>query len=216
MKELDDIIVEDVLDVFESREKIRETLGFVRESYDNYVRHRRKRLVLGLSATVTGIAAVLFLSLMIIPSLTRLNTETIFNSAYRKFQVDVNTRSIEKADLTSAAAALYNQGDYSGALARLDSLLVGNPKNSQVLFIKGLTKMETGEYDAAGSLLSQVAKSGGSFEINSQWYLAMIHLKQGNIDVARQQFGLIKSAKNNPYRKQAAKIYRRLRFRNSQ
>lgn len=215
MKELDDIIVEDLVDIFETKAKIRETRDFVKQSYEKLIIRKRRRLIITITVMIPSIAAVFILSLMILPSMIRINTEQTFNNTYRKFQVDVNTRSTETSDMVSLAAALYNQGNYMEALTRLDSILKRNPLDIQALFIKGLSEMEVGQYDSAVKTFNQVVQSGGAFEANSQWYLALIYLKQGSFDLSREKLAVIKATEDNPYQKQAAKIYRRLRFRSN-
>lgn len=126
MKEIDDIIVEDLVDIFETKEKISETRDFVKRAYEKYLNRKRRRLIITLIVTIPSIAAVFFLGLMVLPSMIRLNTEQTFQDTYRKFQVDVNTRSTETLDMVSLAATMYNRGNYQEAMTSLDSILKRN------------------------------------------------------------------------------------------
>ncbi|SFN53883.1 Tetratricopeptide repeat-containing protein [Formivibrio citricus] len=80
---------------------------------------------------------------------------------------------------------LINAKRYSQALARADKFLVGNPKDAQVRFLKGIIQAETGQSSEAIKTFSALAADYPQLP-EPHNNLAVLYAQQNQIDKARQ------------------------------
>jgi hypothetical protein len=99
----------------------------------------------------------------------------------RYFEPYPNTRPIVRGGSAagrSNALALYEAGDYRGALAALEGSLEREPGNSEARFYAGLSRLALGQAAEAALDLEQVAPGGESeLRAPAEWYLALAHLR---------------------------------------
>ena len=79
--------------------------------------------------------------------------------------------------------ALYEQGEYEKAIDGFDAPeLQDSLSVTTIRFYKANAYLKLKEYEKAKSLLLQVVDQNNEWKEESQWYLALLSLKSGNID----------------------------------
>jgi tetratricopeptide (TPR) repeat protein len=87
-----------------------------------------------------------------------------------------------------AALALYEARDYRGALPLLESSAVSDPKDATALFYLGLSHLALGHDRQAALALEQVLRLGDDdLSAPAAWYLALAHLRRGDLGPARSR-----------------------------
>jgi anti-sigma factor RsiW len=116
---------------------------------------------------------------------------------------DRGSHDVAGEDAVSSALALYQARDYRGALSALEERRDRPPRDPMVLFYAGVSRLALGHAREARQDLEQVALLGESeFRTPAEWYLALAHLRNGDIDAARSRFERIAEA-GGFYRAQA-------------
>jgi len=148
---------------------------------------------------------------------TALNRSTSGETLFRRhFEPYPSTRPIVRGmsdergvqdlageDDTSSALALYRARDYRGALAALEKSRERAPRDPMVLFYAGVSRLALGNAREATRDLEEVALLGSSeFRAPAEWYLALAHLRNGDLGAARSRLERIAEA-GGFYRAQA-------------
>jgi len=214
MNELtEDKILSDLDQINRKKGQIRETLTFVQESRNEYRATRKKRQVRVLVLTLTSAAAIAILGLILFPSFISFDEASEYHKLYEKYQSGAATRDLMQKDPLAQLATKYDQDQFITARSLADSLLRSQPGNDRLLFFLGLTELELDRFDLAAGHFSSVIPQGGSYELLSRWYLALIYLHQEYYPECREQLSVLKTDKNHPNTKKARQLYRKLRFR---
>ena len=80
----------------------------------------------------------------------------------------------------------YKEGKYKEALARWNLLLEEEFADDTLIYFVAMANLELGNYDLSQKLLKQVADENASeFKEDASWYLALIYLKNGELDPAK-------------------------------
>lgn len=217
MKETEeDRLMEDLILISQKKNKIKATMEFTRKAHETYLTRQRRNRIRLWTISISSAAAILLLSLVVMPSFFAFDGTTEFNELYTKFESGIATRGSVPSDPATEVVTLYSNGQFQKALAKADSLLYSQPENTGLLFFNGLTAMELGQTDQSIRMFTQVIPRGGSYEMYSRWYLALIYLRQENFAACRDQLSTLKKINGRPYEKQIDKLYRKLRFRKNQ
>ncbi len=83
---------------------------------------------------------------------------------------------------------LYRKGEYEMAANAFERLLQKYPDNTVYLFYKGQSEMQNGEHETAIDYFNKVLAKGreqNHFYEPARWYVALCHLKNGDIEQTR-------------------------------
>ncbi|MBK6363900.1 MAG: hypothetical protein IPF52_10540 [Saprospiraceae bacterium] len=107
----------------------------------------------------------------------------------------------------------YRIKDYRNTLIVFDSLSNILRQNDNILFIKAMALMESGETENPKSIFINIIDHKRSRYIyQSEWYLALLFLKEKNIEKANQLLNKIKIDKQSLYRNKAENLLRKVQL----
>lgn len=107
------------------------------------------------------------------------------------------------------AYKLYQEGDATSALAKLNPLLEEQPDDKEAILLKGLVHLHSGDYPVAITELRKVK------EISSaQWYLALALLADGQTDESLEILRQVAADEGSPYQDQAMRLVDQLAISN--
>ena len=181
---------------------------------ENWKKRRERNRKIRISLfTISGVAAV-FLIVLWIPwkgneSKTR---DQLYQEFYKPYQFATDYRDLEnhKGSLFNQAVRAYRDGNWFKAEILSDSLTVVGKTNPDYLLINGLTKIATGKYSLAIERLHALIPSGGSYEINARWYLALAFLKEGKIEDCRSELLMLKDLGSSNFKNDVSRLLRKL------
>ena len=81
-----------------------------------------------------------------------------------------------------AGIQLFNQGEYAEALPHLETLYQQKSEDFRVLNAIGICQLELGQFGEAQASFTQLIESSEIFRDQGQWYLALVYLKQGELE----------------------------------
>jgi tetratricopeptide (TPR) repeat protein len=124
----------------------------------------------------------------------------------RNFEPYPSTRPVVRGDRTAGspgALALYEAGDYRGALAQLEESLRRDPNDPVARFYAGVCRLALGRTQEATLDLEQVMRLGGDdLRAPAEWYLALARLRANDPEGARAHLERI-AASEGFYRERA-------------
>lgn len=213
MEEFRDKLLTQLSEINQRKNQIREELKMSRELYEAYRRYKHRKTTYFLSTVGVGLAAAVILGFIFLPSLTPMNSELEYKQYYQPFNFQTDSRGSRHPDPLTLSADLYMEGHYNEAIQKADSILKAKPDEIKAYLLKGLAKLDKGDYQEAKSALTAVISSGGSLGTTAQWYLSLIDLKGKRYQAAAEGFKKVKADPNSPYSKRAANLFHRLRYR---
>lgn len=165
-----------------------------------------------------SIAAIFLLALGIGIRMLYDKTETnisLFNEYYQALDApEDNFRGEEKTqDVKSKArqaSDAYDELEYKKSIMFYSELLAESPNNSKYTLFLGLSLINAGEYDKAILLYNQHHPDNSSYDEDIQWYLALAHLRKGEIQTSKAILENIANTKNNYYATTANDLYNKL------
>lgn len=83
------------------------------------------------------------------------------------------------------AETAFNAGDYKKAYAFLSAYLSDNQDDIQALLAKGIAATEIANYKEAEQILKSISNGKTLLKQEGTWYLALMYLKQGEIENAK-------------------------------
>lgn len=92
----------------------------------------------------------------------------------------------EDSDAKLKAEEAFNTKNFKEAERYLDTLLKTDPKNNELLLYKGLSMLEQDKFEGAIVLFKKVAAGTSVFKDKAEWYMALAHLKEGNLKACMQ------------------------------
>ncbi len=118
------------------------------------------------------------------------NGEQLFDSYYEKYPSSLNVRSgaeaSSKESLTHKAFDCYEQQQLSKAKKYFTELLRDDKSNHRAMFYLAITNIELGDFIHAEKYLQRLVNhSNHIFWEQSNWYLALLYLKQQKYDKAK-------------------------------
>ncbi len=140
----------------------------------------------GVKPTLLNIAAV-FMAVSIIVSVVWYfgypSQKKLFGQYYEPFLVE-NTSGFSRGEyeLQSEALIYYAEGNYESAIPAFLELLKIQADDYEVRFLLGISYIETGKYNEALKLFSQIKDSPPNFYTDDAlWYAALVELKQSDV-----------------------------------
>lgn len=103
--------------------------------------------------------------------------------------------------LLSAAFDRYNTHNYSEAIALFTKYLERDSTFTSAYLYMGISYMELNKFDKAEECYKTVlADKGSLFGEHAMWYLGLLYLKENKIELAKQQFEIIRKHKTYNYK----------------
>ena len=142
-------------------------------------------------------------------------TDKIFNEYYHPLSGPEDTfrgespqeEALEKEKQASQA---YDDLDYSKSIDFYSELLKEYPNNAKYTLFLGLSYINDGKYDNAILIYNNYIPKGVQYEDDIQWYLALAHLKRGEIQTSRFILKTIYEDNDNYYSSTAKDLAMRL------
>ncbi|MBK8852288.1 MAG: hypothetical protein IPN73_19335 [Saprospiraceae bacterium] len=105
--------------------------------------------------------------------------------------------------------ASYVKGDFAGTLMLYDSLNASMRQNENILFLQSNALLARGRIEEAQLLLLPILERKKSrYALQSQWYMALIHLKKKQIKEARVLLKDMAKDPNHPFHAKAITLLR--------
>jgi tetratricopeptide (TPR) repeat protein len=112
----------------------------------------------------------------------------------------------DRAAASTDSMALYEAGDYQGALTGLEDRLRRDPNDPVMRFYAGVCRLALGHAREAIVDLETVAQTADEdLRAPAEWYLALAHLRANDLAEARTRLQRV-AARNGFYRDRAAAL----------
>lgn len=148
-------------------------------------------------------ASVLLLVVAYLGLNTRRTPEELYSAYYEVFQSPgpgITRGSTPELSVKDRAYAAYDKGDYATAIDLFNQELSVRPEvNDYVKICLGSAYLATGEPELAEGVLREVTSDPhGDMVTIGKWYLALSHLKQGELEEAKSLLiGLSSTSKSS-------------------
>jgi len=117
---------------------------------------------------------------------------------YQQYSKPTAISLLNKSDVVASAREAemaFNTGDYKKAYAFLSAYLSENKDDLQAFLAKGIAAIEIGNYKEAEQILKSISEGKTSLKEEGTWYLALMYVKKGEIEKAKEELKKI-STKN--------------------
>jgi predicted Zn-dependent protease len=173
---------------------LRNTLDEISE-YNNKTKSIYKNSFFITSAAACIVLIITF-SWICFYSLPNVNNQHLFGDYYSKYPVvnhfRSNTAKSENDLLLNFAFDAYESNDYIKSSEYLRKLVKADENNKMIKFYLAISEMELCNLHKSEELLLDLTKSKKHiFYEQSSWYLALLYLKQDNIEKAKEVFEVI-------------------------
>ncbi|HUH75372.1 MAG TPA: hypothetical protein VLZ75_13335 [Chitinophagales bacterium] len=165
-----------------------------------------------------GIAAMIFLTIGL--SLTFIFNQPeqniqLFDAYYKPLDApEDNFRSEEKVaainENVKVASDAYDDLDYKKSIAFYSELLKESPGNSKYTLFLGLSYINDGKYDEAILLYNLHHGEDSPYDEDIKWYLALAHLRKGEIQTSKLLLESIAQDSKNYYANTADELATKL------
>ncbi|MCO5248598.1 MAG: tetratricopeptide repeat protein [Chitinophagales bacterium] len=108
------------------------------------------------------------------------------------------------------ASEAYDELDYKKSVEFYTELLKENPNNAKYTLFLGLSYLNQGRYDDAILLFNDYTPQGVQYDEDIQWYLALAHLRKGEIQTSRLLLQTIYQNRESYYANTAKELATRL------
>lgn len=149
------------------------------------------------------IVILLPLSFLFVPSSPEDNM-ALFIAYYEPYEDMLTVRSGETVDNISQALTEYNRGNFAEAARLLESIPAEETTTTVKLFT-GIAHLEANALPKAQAKLREVADAPGLLKGPAAWYLALAHLKAGELKEASAALDRIPSS-DAPHHRQAEEL----------
>ena len=134
---------------------------------------------------------------------TDLNTDQLYAANFEPYDNVVHPieRGNSVTDLKTKAFTAYEEADYNLALELFKELQV-QQSDPSIPFYKAIVLMQLQKYQDAIPILESYINNNGQLKDRATWYLALAHLKQG--DISESTIQLKKLVEMGSFKKDAA------------
>jgi tetratricopeptide (TPR) repeat protein len=139
--------------------------------------------------------------------------DVLFDRYYTRYETPGAVRSVVSSGntLMENAIASYTAKEYDKAIGYLEQVINADQGDMETVFMHGIANMEVKNYPvASGSFTKVIEHNDNLYLEDATWYLGLCYMMTGEKDKAESQFSAI-AASGSRYRKEAAKLARRLR-----
>lgn len=110
------------------------------------------------------------------------------------------------ASVEHSASEAFNELDYKQSISFYSELLKESPQNPKYTLFLGLSYINDGRYDDAILLFNNYTISDHKYDEDIQWYLALAHLRKGEIQTSRLLLHSIASDQKSYYSDVASEL----------
>lgn len=163
-----------------------------------------------------SIAAILLLLVgfslqLILPTTT---AESLFNEYYKPLRAPEDNFRSENAETieekVQQASDAYDDLEHKKAIALYSELLKEEPNNPKYILFLGLSYINDGKYEDAILLYNTYTPQNVSYDEDIQWYLALAHLRKGEILTSKNLLINISQKEKNDYANTARELVAKL------
>lgn len=135
----------------------------------------KKWLAIAASVIILVTAGIYFLSS------GKTSPEKLYAQFANHDALNIQLRGNKTDSLAQNAAIAFNKRSYAEALPLLEQYISLQPDDIQMKFSLAVSYLETGNYNAADTIFSNIASGPTAYAATAQWYMALSALKQNNI-----------------------------------
>ncbi len=129
--------------------------------------------------------------------------EQLFIAYYEPYPNEVDPLTKSSSQQHMSAFQLYESKDYNSAIAEF----VPNLTDETARWYFGQSMMATGDYQTAEDVFRQFSRSGDSeFAIHATYYLALIYIKEGRINEAKEFLEKLAVSEHPVYKKRSDEL----------
>jgi tetratricopeptide (TPR) repeat protein len=144
-----------------------------------------------------------------------LTNSDLFARYMKPYELVLTNRAAVDNEVTQHLMLLaetnYLEGNYQAAIGMYSEVLE-NSYQVKADFYMGVSNMEIEEYpEASKSFQNVIEHNDNLFIQKAQWYLAGCYMAMDESDMARRQLAMIASSEHHFYKKDAAKILKRMK-----
>lgn len=121
-----------------------------------------------------------------------------------------NADTISTSPIEKKASDAYEDLEYKKAIAFYSELHKENPKNAKYVLFLGLSYINDERYDDAIQLYNAYPLQNSPYDEDILWYLALAHLKKGEILTSKNLLINISNKKDNYYANTALELITKL------
>jgi tetratricopeptide (TPR) repeat protein len=212
---LPDSLKEHVDECLECKKSILELYDTLKESETNVEvskyneskdKTKNRKFIYRIAATIVillSIGAILYFL-----SIAKPDNRQLFAEYFKPYP-NVITVKGSNDKLLGAGMYYYDIAKYDSAMMFYDKILKDNPKDSKVLFYKGVCFLATDEPENAIRVFNKIVPDNKSpYKSQAEWYLALAYLKSGNSVKAKEL--LSKISKRGSNNKNVKRLLRQL------
>lgn len=161
-----------------------------------------------------GVAASILLALVFVGKwVLKTNHEELFVAYYEPYEnfeyTPTRDDSGELASNKEKAFTHYDAANYDEAVAFFNEYLKESPADLSALFFKAICLMELGDFETAKTDFNQIENQQIPYYSEaSLWYLALIEIREGQIESAKKRLGRLRSSKD--YQSKATELLDKL------
>jgi tetratricopeptide (TPR) repeat protein len=163
--------------------------------------------------SVSSAAAILIGAWLLIgPKNTSPNYLKIYQEFYKPtvFQTQYRGEKPEQSLFTQILTT-YSEQNFQSALVLADALEMQNSPNPDYILLLASVYQANGLYDKAIRQFELLLPTGGSYEMEANWYLALLSLKQGNLKVCKTYLRRIIQSKDITHMDEARSLLSKIR-----
>ncbi len=110
-------------------------------------------------------------------------------SLYKRYAIHPSLQLTARGDLNSINVkdmeVAFNTKKYAQAQSLFESYLATDTTSLQIKFYNGIIALELDQFDTANKTLMPIYQGNSAYKSEATWYLALLHLKQNQLDVCK-------------------------------
>lgn len=162
---------------------------------------------------ILGVAALFLGGLLIFQfafdnRINRINEKQLFTDFYKPYQASFQSRD-QSNDKWFLYKDAYLKGEYNKALSIVTPDLEN--ANNEILLAAGISALEVGQFELGKDIFIRIIEQKDFyFKDHAIWYIGLIHLKEQNNNLAKEQFQLLMDDPNADHHDEAKNILSQL------
>ena len=175
------------------------------EAEENSTFNYRKWLVAATVVVLLGLSGFLYLNRSI-------DTERLYAENFEPYRnvVQPIVRGQTQTDLKTKAFTAYETKNYTKALEHFNELLKENPDET-IAFYKANVLLKLNKTEDAIVIFKNNLKTPDSLDAKNNWYLALAHIKNKNVENAKDQLSHLIKSESTFKKNEAKKLLKKLK-----
>ena len=152
-------------------------------SPNTFSKQRRRIIRIGLTAAAAVIGILLLTFFWNKPS----QEQQLFTEYYQPYNASFTDRSTDNQEQIAEAESAYRAEDFESAITLLEKLIQQDSKDYRLQLALGNAYIQSDQLEKAENTFNQILSKGTSlFADQTTWYLALTHLKKGEIELSKK------------------------------